>query len=192
MKNKKFIWLVIIIAVIGAFAYAMLHGKNSPAVSNNTPIDNTPSINRPATLPREIDLGNMTYTIDNQQITLVNGIFEEQIPGSAITPTIKLSDYTATGQINGAPGAAAILVGAPGGSGTFYYLAAVMVKNDRFEATNSILLGDRIKVESLMMLDNGTIKVTILDRKLGEPFSAEPSVQKDLQFTVEDGVLAAL
>jgi hypothetical protein len=186
MENKNIVWIIIFVLILGGIAYGVWSFKILAPTTN--PSENIPGINNPGALPKEIDLKNMTYSIENRQITLVNGIYEEQIPGSATKETIQLSDYVATGQLNGNTGAAAILIDTPGGSGTFYYLTAIFVKNDRYQTTNSALLGDRIKIQSLS-IENEIIKVIALDREPTDPMSAEPTVQKNLEFKIESGQL---
>ena len=135
-----------------------------------------------------------TYTIEKRRVTLANGLFEEPAaPGSAAKTTIRLLDKSASGDLNadGKPDAAVILTLTGGGSGTFYYLAALLGTGaGNGDATNAILLGDRITVESVKV-DGAKISVDVLDRRAGEPFTTAPSVKTTRVFQLaKDGSLA--
>jgi hypothetical protein len=65
----------------------------------------------------------------------------------------------------------------PGGSGTFYYVAAAINVNGRYQATNTILLGDRIAPLDIT-IGRGTVVVKYADRRLEEPMSIAPAVNK--------------
>jgi len=61
------------------------------------------------------------------KVQLINGEYREQVgPGSATETVIKLTDYMASGKLEGKEAIAAILVTDPGGSGTFYDLALLI------------------------------------------------------------------
>jgi hypothetical protein len=82
---------------------------------------------------------------------LTDGIYKEKVaPDSASELVIRMSDKIAFGDLNvdGVEDAAVVLISDPGGSGTFYHLAAVVNQdgNPRHIATE--LLGDRIKIRS--------------------------------------------
>jgi hypothetical protein len=49
--------------------------------------------------------------------------------------------------------AALFLVHQPGGSGTFYYIAAALNANGGFRGTNAVLLGDRIAPQTIEIRD---------------------------------------
>lgn len=140
------------------------------------------------------DAANASYTIEGQSITLVNGSAERSIvPGSATKLLTKLSDQQAVGDVNGdgKPDVAVVLIQDPGGSGTFYYLAAVL--NDstgKGNSTNVDLLGDRIAVEKLS-IDKGDIVVDYLTRRSDDPLATPPSVKTTKRFSIKEGKLAA-
>ncbi len=140
------------------------------------------------------DAANATYTIDRQSIALLNGSAEQSAaPGSATKIVTELSDKQAGGDVSGdgKPDVAVVLIHAPGGSGTFYYVAAVL--NDGTEkgkTTNAELLGDRISVDKLNVVDS-QIVVDYLDRRSGEPMATPPSVKATKKFALKDGKLVA-
>lgn len=137
------------------------------------------------------DAANATYTIDGRPITLSNGRAEQPAaPGSATKIVTRLADKQAVGDVNGdrRPDAALVLIHDPGGSGTFYYIAAVLNDGGPGKATDAKLLGDRIVVEKISIVD-GRIVVEYLTRRDGEPLAATPSIKVTKAFTVKDGKL---
>lgn len=86
------------------------------------------------------------------KIRLRDGIYQEKIaPDSATELVVRLTDKIAFGDLNGdgVEDAAVILVSDPGGSGTFYDLAAVINREGKAEYAASVFLGDRVKVEKI-------------------------------------------
>ena len=105
------------------------------------------------------------------KIKLTDGIYREQIvPGSNSKLEIKLSDRIAFGDLNGdgVEDAAVILVSDPGGSGTFYDLAAVLNSRGRAKDVARAFLGDRVKLEELR-IRSGKIVVKMLTHRSTEP-----------------------
>ena len=83
---------------------------------------------------------------------LTDGKYQEEYqPGAATKLIIGLHPAYAIGDLNGdgVDDAAVILVANPGGSGTFYHLAAVVNENGTPEHVASQSLGDRIQVKSI-------------------------------------------
>jgi hypothetical protein len=85
---------------------------------------------------------------------------------------------------------AVILVRQPGGSGTFYYVVALLGRADGATATPAILLGDRITVTAVR-LDGAAIVVDMLGRAAGDPLTASPTVPITKRFVVDRGELVA-
>jgi hypothetical protein len=83
-----------------------------------------------------------------------------------------------------------ILVNQPGGSGTFYYLAALLNTTAGLTVTPAVLLGDRIKVNAVR-LDGRAVVVDLLDRAAGQPLAASPSVAMAKRFAIDRGALVA-
>jgi len=82
---------------------------------------------------------------------LTDGQYKESIvPGAATKIVVLLSDRMAFGYTgDGQPLAAVILITDPGGSGTFYYLAAVVEQDGEQVNVAATLLGDRAQIRSL-------------------------------------------
>ncbi len=139
------------------------------------------------------DPAEATYAIDRRTVTLHSGVAEEPAaPGSAAKATTRLLDQRATGDLDadGRPDVAALLSFSGGGSGTFYYVAALLnLGNGKGEATNVILLGDRVRLEAVR-IEGGRIVVEMLDRKPGEPLAAPPSVKLSRTFGVQTKTLS--
>ena len=139
------------------------------------------------------DPSNATFTIERDTVTLVNGRAErEAAPGSATKITTTLADQRATGDADGdgRPDTVVVLVYQPGGSGTFYYVAALLNGTGGVTATPAVLLGDRIKVTGVKF-DGRAIQVDLLDRTSGQAMTTPPSVAAVRRFVVDRGALLA-
>ena len=140
-----------------------------------------------------VDPSNATYILDSRTITLTNGVFDEPAaPGSAAKATTRLTDKRASGDMNGdgKPDVAVVLTSSGGGSGTFYYAVALLSQGGgKGDATNAILLGDRIGVDAIR-IDGGKIIIDTLERRPGEPFTTAPSVRFARTFQVKAGALS--
>ena len=139
------------------------------------------------------DPASATYRIDKDSVTLANGRAErEAAPGSASKIVTTLTDKRVTGDVDGdgRPDAVVVLTYQPGGSGTFYYVAALLGTPAGVTVTPAMLLGDRIAV-SAVRIDGATIVVDILDRASGQPLTASPSVAATRRYAVDHGALIA-
>lgn len=132
-----------------------------------------------------------TYWIDGKVYELAGGKSEtEAAPGSATVVTTKVSGPFATGDLNGdgLEDTAVILMHDPGGSGTFYYVAAAINHGGQYAGTHAALIGDRIEPVDIKIEDS-VIEVTYRDRRPEEPMAAEVSVQKKLRVVLKDDML---
>jgi len=139
------------------------------------------------------DPSNATFKIERDTVALVNGRAErEAAPGSATRVTTTLADPRVSGDLDGdgRPDTVAVLVSQPGGSGTFFYVAALLNASGGVTTMPAVLLGDRIKVTAVK-LDGRTIVVEVLDRTAGQPLSDSPSVASTKRFVVDRGALFA-
>ena len=121
---------------------------------------------------------NAVYWIDEAEIRMRDGRFEiPAAPGSAAMLSTVVLDTPVFGDLDGdgIPDAALILVYQGGGSGTFYYLAAALKRENGFRGTHAILLGDRIKPRAVRIHER-TIIAEFLDRGAGEPMASAPTV----------------
>ena len=106
-------------------------------------------------------LENLEYPLEyanNGRAKLVEGEFREPAaPGSATETIIKISEFTSFGELNEEPAAGVILVSDPGGSGTFYDLALVVLRDSIPAVLGTAFLGDRILVNSIELIVEGVV-----------------------------------
>lgn len=112
----------------------------------------------PAGRLTEDALRNATYQHEfpkDGQAQLQDGKYEEAIEGSASKIHIALMDVVALGDLNGDGiwDAAVVLEASGGGSGTFRSLEAVINEDGAPEHVASVLLGDRVQIEELLIAD---------------------------------------
>ena len=72
-----------------------------------------------------------------------------------------------------------------GGSGTFYYLAAV--DKTTFKSVNEVLLGDRVKVESIALTNpnTDTVSINYMDRETGTGMASDPDKAIEKHFKMD-------
>lgn len=124
------------------------------------------------------------------KIKLSDGIYKEKIaPDSATELVIKLSDRIGFGDLNGdgAEDAAVILVSNPGGSGTFYELAAVINSRGKAKYAASVFLGDRVKVEEVD-ISSGKIVVEMVIHKSTDPMCC-PALKVEQEYALQGDAL---
>jgi hypothetical protein len=97
---------------------------------------------------------------------------------------------SAVGDLNGDSilDAAAILIADPAGSGVFYHLTAALNENGEILPVDTLLLADRIIVDSLT-IEDGVITLIYRARPEDAPMSAEPTVPVTRRFMLDDGKL---
>ena len=99
------------------------------------------------------DPGSMTYrskVLPSGTVTLSHGEYREPAaPGSASEHIAMLMDKRAFGSIQGSEIGAVVLVISLGGSGTFSELALLSHGAKGWENTDTVLLGDRVKVHGV-------------------------------------------
>lgn len=101
------------------------------------------------------DVKNIAYTIDNEIFTLVNGRAEKTYtPDSATKNILSIFGEPKYGDLDtdGDEDAAILLAHDPGGSGTFYYAVLAVNNAGNYQATNALLLGDRITPQTVDIL----------------------------------------
>ena len=129
-----------------------------------------------------------TYLIEKQVVQLVQGRAETQAaPGSASRVTTAVFGKVVYGDLDadGHDDAALFLVHDPGGSGTFYYVAAAIVKKGSYRGTNAVLLGDRVAPQSIQ-IRNGVIVAAYNDRRSDQPMAAVPTIDKTIYLTLKE------
>jgi len=137
---------------------------------------------------------NSSYSIEDQEIRLVNGIAENQVTPNAankmrtqVWDEPKMADINGDGKLD----AALILIHSGGGSGTFYYFAAAVNEENSYKTTRTVLLGDRIEPTNIEVAGKRTT-INYLDRAPGEAFSVKPTLAKQqiIIYDQESGELA--
>ncbi len=140
------------------------------------------------------DPRNAIYTLEGRPVPLYDGRHEaEAAPGSAAKVATSVFGEPAFGDLDGdgAEDAALLLVQDPGGSGTFYYVAASISEKGRYRGTEAVFLGDRIAPRRIG-IRNGVVVVEYADRRPGEPMAAPASVGTTKSLILRDGRLAEI
>ncbi len=123
-------------------------------------------------------LGNLTYTFDGKAIALENGEYHEKPDAASATyiTNIRLAPERAFGDLDGdgKRDAAVILSDAPGGSGVFGYLAAVVDRDGIPTNVATAALGDRVAVKGVAITD-GTVVLDVMTHGPDDPMCC-PSV----------------
>ena len=145
----------------------------------------------PPDVPSFHALKNMTYKsawTRSGTVKLTDGVYSEPAaPGSATRTRIALSDRVPYGKLNGQQAAVVILVTDPGGSGTFYDLAAVVLRKEKPVNVAVTNLGDRVTINSLSIRENLVI-VDLLVQRPGEPMPS-PTRRLLQTFALKSGKL---
>jgi len=176
MNKKLLIGIVVAAAVVAAVALI---------VRPSVPGWNAEPTESPFARP---DPRNGSYKIEGKTAAMKNGEVNVQVDTGVFV------NYKYFQQADGLlnedliEDSGVIIVGDAGGSGTFYYAAALVSKPNGWEGTNGILLGDRIAPQTIDVNDDMFI-VNYADRKPGEAFTVAPSVGKTRYFQVRNGVL---
>jgi len=138
-----------------------------------------------------VDYLNLTYKVNDIDVTLVDGRSEvEAAPGSSTKILTQYFGNEAAGDLNGdgKQDVIFLLTQSEGGSGTFFYVVAALSTENGYVGSNAIVLGDRIAPQSTS-IEGQLVNVTYVDRKPGEPFSAEPTVGMSKVLLVKDNQL---
>jgi hypothetical protein len=163
---------------------------DSPVVLANTP---TTAASTPLPLTEQV-LANLEYSgIYDQAVKLSAGEYTGPpfVEGGASRPTIALLTY-APGDLDqdGVSDAVVVLVENSGGSGNFIYMAAVLNESGIPVNTSTILLGDRVKVQSIRVVD-GQIDVTVATHAPEDPLCC-PTQQTEETYLLNNGQLIPL
>ena len=153
----------------------------------------------PATAPANaaapgLDPQNATYLIDGKEVTLVNGVAEQEAaPGSATKIVTRYFGNAVDIDLNsdGLMDSGFLLTQDGGGTGTFFYVTAALNNGNGTQGTNAIFLGDRIAPQSTNVDPNDPLQfiVNYADRKASEPMSDQPSIGVSRTFKLDNGTL---
>lgn len=154
----------------------------------------TPAAAQPPLDPGPWDdptLGNLTYTFDGKAVALENGEYQEKPDAASATfiTNIRLAPERAFGDLDGdgKRDAAVILSDAPGGSGVFGYLAAVVDRDGIPTHVAAAALGDRVAVKGVAITD-GTVVLDVVTHGPDDPMCC-PSVDATWVYRLEGDAL---
>lgn len=144
----------------------------------------------PVNTPGQVAVGtgymNASYIIEGKTVELKNGLAEtEAVEGSSSKVTTRVFGNSVEGDFNrdGMNDVAFLLTQESAGTGTFFYVAVALKTPGGYVGTNALLLGDRIAPQTTEFRDS-MITVNYADRKMGEPFTAQPSIGVSRLFSV--------
>jgi heat shock protein HslJ len=122
------------------------------------------------------------------QAKLTNGEYRAvAAPGSASHIVVKLTESIVFGKIRGKDVAVAILVTAPGGSGTFYDVALLINGPEGWNNTGIAFLGDRVKIHTVGM-EEDKIVIDMITHGLKDPLCC-PTHRITRAFAIQDDQL---
>ncbi len=133
-----------------------------------------------------------TYVIDGTQVTLRNGVAEQEVvAGSASKVITRYFGNEVTHDLDGdgRMDTAFLLSQETGGSGVFYYLVAALNKESGYVGSKGVFIGDRIAPQSTSIENENVIVVAYADRAVGEDFSTQPSVGKSMSLLLDPTTL---
>lgn len=103
---------------------------------------------------------------------LVDGQYSEPAaPGAATEIVVRATDWHAFGDLDGdgATDAVIVLEGDPGGSGVFFDLVPVLNRGGRPMPLTPTPLGDRVEIEYLEVLPDGSVSVRMIRQGPDDP-----------------------
>jgi len=191
MKVLK-VWLVL--AIIMAAILSACSSASTPITAPEVIQTQAPATAPTTGTAQGVDPQNATYLIDGKEVTLVNGISEQEAaPGSATKIVTKYFGDAVDVDLNsdGLMDSGFLLTQDGGGSGTFYYVAAATNNAGSTQGTNAIFLGDRIAPQSTNVDPTNPAQfiVNYSERKASDPMSAQPSVAVSRTFKLDKGTL---
>ncbi|MEN9912638.1 MAG: hypothetical protein RLY66_46 [Candidatus Parcubacteria bacterium] len=132
---------------------------------------------------------NGTYVIDEQKITFINGLSEQEIaPGSATKIVTRVFGQPTYGDISGdgQEDAVFFVTQEMGGTGVFFYVAAAVKQGSGYKGIGGIFLGDRIAPQNIN-ISKGIAVANFAVRAEGEAMTTRPSMGRSRFFIVRDG-----
>jgi hypothetical protein len=131
-----------------------------------------------------------TSSVEGGKVPLLDGKWTDREGGSSFTllPLHAIGDLDGDGSAD----AAAILVESSGGTGSFYYLFAIMNRDGKpVQAGEPEWLGDRTDVQRLTIDDKGIIAIRMLTHKDSDA-SCCPTLRIDDRYRVKAGKLIGI
>jgi len=132
-----------------------------------------PDSNPSAVELTDAQLANLEYKSEftsSGTAQLKDGNYSEPAaPNSATLTSLDLTEFISHGQVSDfANASAVVLVADPGGSGTFYQLALVVQNDDQPVNVANVMLGDRVKINSVS-IEDGKIQVDMVTQGPDDP-----------------------
>lgn len=176
MKRIILLIFVLFILVGGYFA-----SNYQPAGTASTPAETKPVY----------DTKNISFTIDGETISLVDGVSSAPLmAGSETLRTVNYIGDALSHDIDGDGDLDAVFLVSEnsGGSGTFYYAVGAINEPTGYVATEALIVGDRISPQSVAAGEGSLVLVNYKDRNFDDPMTVEPAVDKVLQlkYSTED------
>ena len=138
-----------------------------------------------------VEPGSMTYRLrsfPSGTVTLSGGEYRAPaVPGSASEIVVTLTDKRIFGSIRGRETGAVVLVTSPGGTGSFFELALLSKGANGWENSDTLLLGDRVKVHSVR-IENDLVVVAMTTHGPNDPLCC-PTMNVIRRFMVQDNRL---
>lgn len=136
---------------------------------------------------------NASYEVEGVQVQFTRGLSRVVLPtknGSAEFMETRYFGNNASGDLNndGKEDMVFVLTHSTGGTGVFYYAAALVSDESGYHGTNAVFMGDRIAPQSTDIRD-GKADVNYADRGVKEPMTTPPSIGKTLRLVIENGLL---
>ena len=135
--------------------------------------------------------GSMTYwlrSFPSGTVTLSGGEYRvPAAPGSVSEITVTLTNKRIVGSIKGRETGAVVLVTSLGGTGSFFELALLSKDTNGWENTDTVLLGDRVKVHSVR-IENDLVVVDMATHAPHDPLCC-PTMKVTRRFMVQDNRL---
>jgi heat shock protein HslJ len=189
---KKTIILAIILIVLIILLVTMLtvfRMDLSKALPHKAPVQ-TPVISTttPSVVSTTTDVHAGTYILEGQAITLKDGHYEAPVaPGSAQEISVDYFGNDAVGDLNGdgVPDRVFLITMDSGGTGTFFYVVALVTDPAGNKGSEAYSIGDRIAPQTISIDKNGVITVNYADRAAGQSFADQPSVGKTLRLKLD-------
>lgn len=167
---------------IGVAGLVLLCAAINPASAEESMADGA----MPAKSPRDA-----TYLIEGEPVRLQGGrAVRPAAPGAATIIRTRVLGAPTYGDVDGDGDSDAVLflVQDPGGSGTFYYVAAAHKVDGGYRGGTAVLIGDRITPQRLDLV-HGVVVADYLERAPGEPMAADPALARTVYLMLEGGAL---
>lgn len=177
--------VVVLLVVLAGVIYMF----NTSVEGINAVIDSSGNLSMADYNKAKLAAYDGTYIVNGESIELISGLSELEIDSNPDTSTrtpasTRITRYfgnDAKGDLDGdgSEDVAFIITQQTGGTGTFYYVTALLNTADGKVGTEAVPIGDRIAPQSTS-IEGGILSVNYMDRKDGESMATDPSVAKSL------------